>query len=160
MVTKNKLVYVTIVVRQLGMSLRYFQEDEFRNFIFDRLKYYEVAKEMLFESMNESLSAKDLFKNFILRKRKLNYFNCLVTYKLFKEFLIFLNSNEKDEKYIIHELMKPINILYWYLLRKKLGRKERKIIDNIESYGQNELVGQKYYSIEEALNILKCDFKK
>ncbi len=73
------------------------------------------------------------------------------------EFLIFLKSNEKDEKYVIYELMKPINILYSDLLRKKLGRKEIKIIDYIESYGQNELVRQKYYSIEEALKILKCD---
>lgn len=160
MVTKNKLVYVTIVVRQIGLSLRYSQEDEFRNFIYDRLKYYEEAKELLFESMNESLPAKGEFRNFILRKRKLRYFNCLITYKLLKEFLIFLKSNEKDEKYVIYELIKPIKILYWDLLRKQLKSKEVRIIDNIESYGQNELVRQKYYSIEEALKILKCDFKK
>lgn len=157
MINKDKLIYISIINRQIGLSLRYSQEDEFRNFIYDRLKYYEMAKEMLFESMNESLSAKESFKNFLFRRKKLNYFNTLVTYKLLLEFLSFLNETNKDEEYVIYELMKPIDILYWNLLRKKLKRREIRIIDNIESYGQNELVGQKYYSIEEALKILKCN---
>jgi hypothetical protein len=58
----------------------------------------------------------------------------------------------KNEEWIMlgHELM----ILTHQLIEAKLSKKERKIVQRVEHFEQNEFVYDKYFSIEEALDLL------
>jgi hypothetical protein len=56
---------------------------------------------------------------------------------------------EQNEEWVVlgHQFM----LYFDYLIDRKLSSKEKKIVIKIEHFDQNELVQNKYYSVNEAL---------
>jgi hypothetical protein len=152
---------ITILFRQMNLSIgRYSEEEDFYAYFKDKHIYYKYAiaelEKVLYESSAYSSFGEMVKKTFFTRQ--LRYLYILLVYKVLKEFDEMLDSREFD--YMLRE--KKTNLssgeIYWGLLRKKIPRKERKIIDETEHFGQN-LMFSHYKSIERTLSQLNVQIE-
>lgn len=148
---------IVILFRQMNLSIgRYSEENDFLTYFNDKHKYYKYAindlEKILYEPMVYSSFFDMVKKTFFVKQ--LSTLDILLIYKILKEFDEIFYSKDFDD--ILKE--KKIHIssgeIYWGFLRKKLSRKEKKIIDETEHFGQN-LSFTSYKSIEENLIRLK-----
>ncbi|MFB9076114.1 hypothetical protein ACFFLS_14335 [Flavobacterium procerum] len=148
---------IVILFRQMNLSIaRYSNKEDFFVYFEDKRKYYKYTilqlELLLFEGKPYSSFFDMVWKCFFIRR--VSKLNIIFMLKFLKEFDDFLENKNLD--YIFKERMNIIasGEIYWGLLRTKLARKERKIIDQTEHFGQN-LAFSNYGSIDETLTKLR-----
>ncbi|WP_369617905.1 hypothetical protein [Flavobacterium sp. CFS9] len=121
----------------------------------DKHIYYKYAiielEKVLYESPAYSSFSEMIEKIFF--RRHLGNLYILLVYKILKEFDEMLDSKNFNDMLMKKRTNISSGEIYWGLLRKKFSRKERKIIDETEHFGQNDMFNH-YKSIEENLSRL------
>ncbi|OBX26574.1 hypothetical protein LX77_00846 [Gelidibacter algens] len=164
---RSSFILLALILRQLGLSVFRSGPNTENVYLFLKKNYgcYNLLKEKLSHTINKY----DLEINWrgeIEKKRPTGMVNLFISKSCFYEsdfnhiIKIYLSGCEiiesgkieQNDRWIIlgHEAM----ILSNDLIDFKLSKRERKIVNLVEHFAQNEMVHDKYYTIEEALSIL------
>jgi hypothetical protein len=165
---KKTFFLLALVLRQFGLSV--FRSGSDTKGISQFFKNNNKLYDLLTESLNNLIRKNniELEYNFkiekkspmgiipnLLIKRKCFYLSdfSLIINVYFSGFKILKSGKFKlNEEWatIGHQLMALTN----QLIEPKLSKKEKKIINRIEHFCQNDLVYDKYFSLQEALDLL------
>jgi len=162
-VTKKEKLLLAIIFRQVYLT-------SYRSgFSYHEFVPFFIKNKELYHDLHESLISKIPTRTFKFHINKIFYFNSfcknkfynkqlIIIIKIYKDFIDSLNYDidAYNNEYIeignnikIVDVGKKTEIYYHYVLYKKLTKRERKYISQVEHIGQNMRVHDKYYSIEE-----------
>ena len=159
-VSKKEKLLLAIIFRQIDLTA--YRTDFSRH---EFVPFFKTKKDIL-NKLEKSLSKKKInnffyglsFKtnfNFIFKNKFYNSeLNDIIL--IFEEFLNIINDKnlKKGHDINIANLVTKSRDYYPYVLYKKLTKREREYISQVEHIGQNMRVHNKYYSIEELQEIL------
>jgi len=152
---------IAILFRQMNLSIaRYSTEEDFYTYFEDKRKFYKYAIEELEKILDSYYDYYPLLvklKN-MLFFRRLKNLNVLLIYKVLKEFDEMLDYKDFHDMLYNKKTLFSTREIYWQVLRKKTPRRERKIIDETEHFGQNFALPF-YKSIEETISQLNLQIE-
>lgn len=138
----------------MNLSLWRFSENkEFQTYFQTRLKLYKNAEILLRNIIICNNKNEIKLKNFcdiIFNKKKtLSYSQTILMLHLIKNFICFIEKGKDRDENIYYELIYPSGNTY-DVLRARLVWSDKKIIDNVEHFGQNSNVN--CFTIKEMLD--------
>lgn len=164
---RSTFILLALILRQFGLSVfRSGSKTEDISLFFKKnYKNYELLKEKLVHTINTYNLEIDwvdppksdhtsMIANFLNRRLCFYESDFLQIIKIYFSGCEIIESGkiEQNERWIT---LGPKAIIFsGNLIAFKLSKKERKIVNLVEHFEQNEWVGDKYYSIEEAMEIL------
>lgn len=164
---RNTFVLLALILRQLGLSIfRSASKTEDINLFFKKNYInYELLKEKLVHIINNydleidwddppKSNHTSMIANFFTKKLCFYEFDFQQIVKIYFSACEIIETGkiEQNDRWIT---LGPKAMLFsGNLIAFKLSKKEKKIVNLIEHFEQNEWVQDKYYSVDEAMAIL------